>query len=445
MGAAIRPMSRGSVHEVSVFRRQLADTRPLREPHFRRLWVANIVTVIGAQLSIVAVPQQVFQITGSSAYVGLTGVFALVPLIVFGLWGGALADALDRRKLLMLTTSGLIVTAVLFWLQAAAGNQNVWLVMGLLAVQQAFFAVNQPTRSAIIPRLVPSDQLASAAALNMTVMQFGAIVGPVSAGILIPVLGLQTLYLLDSIALLATLYAVYRLPPQPVSGERRSVGLRSVIEGFAYLATRRILLASFLVDIIAMVFGMPRALFPQIATESFGDPLSGGTALGLLFAAMSVGAVVGGVFSGWIPRVRRQGLAVLVCVALWGVAMVVFGLVVAVASPGGSAIWLWLALAALAFGGAVDMVSAAFRQAILLDSATDEMRGRLQGVFIVVVAGGPRIGDVAHGVAAASVGTAVAASGGGVLVVIGVVICAVAFPTFLRYTVRSAVERGGRG
>lgn len=430
---------------VSVFRRQLADTRPLREPHFRRLWIANIVTVIGAQLSIVAVPQQVFEITRSSAYVGLTGVFALVPLIVFGLWGGALADALDRRKLLMLTTTGLIVTAVLFWLQAAAGNQNVWLVMILLAVQQAFFAINQPTRQAILPKLVPSDQLASAAALNMTVMQFGAIVGPVSAGILIPVLGLETLYLLDSIALLATLYAVFRLPPQPVTGTRPSMGLRSVIEGFAYLATRRILLASFLVDIIAMVFGMPRALFPQIATESFGDPISGGTALGMLFAAMSVGAVLGGVFSGWIPRVRRQGLAVLVCVALWGLAMVAFGIFVAAASPGGSALWLWLALAALAFGGAVDMISAAFRQAILLDSATDEMRGRLQGVFIVVVAGGPRIGDVAHGVAAASVGTAVAASGGGVLVVIGVVICAVAFPAFLRYTVRSAVERGSKG
>lgn len=430
---------------VSVFRRQLADTRPLREPHFRRLWIANIVTVIGAQLSIVAVPQQVFEITRSSAYVGLTGVFALVPLIVFGLWGGALADALDRRKLLMLTTTGLIVTAVLFWLQAAAGNQNVWLVMILLAVQQAFFAINQPTRQAILPKLVPSDQLASAAALNMTVMQFGAIVGPVSAGILIPVLGLETLYLLDSIALLATLYAVFRLPPQPVTGTRPSMGLRSVIEGFAYLATRRILLASFLVDIIAMVFGMPRALFPQIATESFGDPISGGTALGMLFAAMSVGAVLGGVFSGWIPRVRRQGLAVLVCVALWGLAMVAFGIFVAAASPGGSALWLWLALAALAFGGAVDMISAAFRQAILLDSATDEMRGRLQGVFIVVVAGGPRIGDVAHGVAAASVGTAVAASGGGVLVVIGVVICAVVFPAFLRYTVRSAVERGSKG
>ena len=175
---------------MSVLRRQLADTRPLRQPDFRRLWLANIVTVIGAQLSIVAVPQQVFEITRNSAYVGLTGVFALVPLIVFGLWGGALADAFDRRKLLMITTTGLIATAALFWLQAAAGNQNVWLVMGLLAVQQAFFAVNQPTRSAIIPKLVPSDQLASASALNMTVMQFGAIVGPLSAGILIPGLGL---------------------------------------------------------------------------------------------------------------------------------------------------------------------------------------------------------------------------------------------------------------
>src|SRR5699024_7015720 len=196
------------------------------------------------------------------------------------------------------------------------------------------------------------------------------------------------LYLLDSIALLATLWAVFRLLPQPVTGERGSVGLRSVFDGFAYLATRRILLASFLVDIIAMVFGMPRALFPQIATESFGDPASGGTALGLLFAAMSVGAVIGGVFSGWIPRVRRQGRAVLVCVALWGVAMVVFGAVVGVATPDGSAWWLWLALAALAFGGAVDMISAAFRQAILLASGTDQTRGRLQAGFVVVRGGG---------------------------------------------------------
>jgi MFS family permease len=416
-------------------RRFLADTTPLENKDYRRLWTAGIVTVIGGQLSVVAVPQQVYEITRSSAYVGLTGAFALVPLIVFGLWGGALADVMDRRTLLTITTVGLGVTSVLFWVQAALGLNNVWLVLGLLALQQAFFAVNQPTRSAIIPRLIPMGQLAAANSLNMTVMQFGAIAGPLLAGVMIPAVGLSTLYLVDSIALLATLWAVLRLPAIPPVGESRRAGFREVFDGFAYLATQKVLLASFVVDIIAMVFGMPRALFPQIAHDTFGDPAGGGVALGLLFAAMSVGAVAGGVFSGWLPRVRRQGLAVIVCIVLWGLAMLGFGLVVGVASPGSSPLLLWAALAFLAFGGAVDMVSAAFRSTMLQQVATDEMRGRLQGVFIVVVAGGPRIGDVLHGAAAAAVGTSVAAAGGGVLVVVGVVIAAVAFPALVRYKV----------
>ncbi|MFZ2177498.1 MAG: MFS transporter [Rhodococcus sp. (in: high G+C Gram-positive bacteria)] len=413
----------------------LADTTPLENRDYRRLWAAGIVTVIGGQLSVVAVPQQVYEITRSSAYVGLTGVFALVPLVVFGLWGGALADVMDRRKLLTVTTVGLGGTAVLFWLQAALGLNNVWLVLVLLGLQQAFFAVNQPTRSAVIPRLIPAEQLAAANSLNMTVMQFGAIAGPLLAGVLIPVIGLATLYLVDAIALLATLWAVVRLPAIPPTGESRRAGLREVVEGFAYLATQKVLLASFVVDIIAMVFGMPRVLFPQIAHDTFGDPASGGLALGLLFAAMSMGAVAGGVFSGWLPRVRRQGRAVVVCIVLWGLAMLGFGLVVGVASPGDSPVLLWSALGFLAFGGAVDMVSAAFRSTMLQQVATDDMRGRLQGVFIVVVAGGPRIGDVLHGAAAAAVGTGVAAAGGGVLVVIGVVIAAAAFPALMRYRV----------
>ncbi|MEU2000558.1 MFS transporter [Rhodococcus sp. NPDC019627] len=416
-------------------RRFLADTTPLENKDYRRLWTAGIVTVIGGQLSVVAVPQQVYEITRSSAYVGLTGAFALVPLIVFGLWGGALADVMDRRTLLTITTVGLGVTSVLFWVQAALGLNNVWLVLGLLALQQAFFAVNQPTRSAIIPRLIPMGQLAAANSLNMTVMQFGAIAGPLLAGVMIPAVGLSTLYLVDSIALLATLWAVLRLPAIPPVGESRRAGFREVFDGFAYLATQKVLLASFVVDIIAMVFGMPRALFPQIAHDTFGDPAGGGVALGLLFAAMSVGAVAGGVFSGWLPRVRRQGLAVIVCIVLWGLAMLGFGLVVGVASPGSRPVLLWAALAFLAFGGAVDMVSAAFRSTMLQQVATDEMRGRLQGVFIVVVAGGPRIGDVLHGAAAAAVATSVAAAGGGVLVVVGVVIAAVAFPALVRYKV----------
>ncbi|WP_246002849.1 MFS transporter [Nocardia tenerifensis] len=419
--------------------RLLADTAPLRHSDFRRLWTSGIVTIIGAQLSIVAVPQQIFQITGSSGYVGLAGLFGLVPLVVFGLWGGALADVMDRRRLMLITNAGTGLTALAFWAQAASGIDNVWVVLGLFSVQQAVFAVNQPTRSATIPRLLPEDQLAAANSLNMTVMQFGAIAGPVLAGALIPVVGLSTLYLIDAVALLATMWAVWRLPALPPSGSVRKAAFRTVLDGFGYLATQRILLASFAVDVIAMVFGMPRALFPQIAHETFGDPTTGGVALGLLFASMSVGAVLGGVFSGWIPRIRRQGLAVLVCIALWGLAMVGFGVAVGFTGHGlGLGVGLWLALICSAFGGAVDMVSAALRVTMLQQVATDEMRGRLQGVFVVVVAGGPRIGDVAHGFAAASLGTAVAAAGGGVLVVIGVVIAAIAFPAFVRYRVGRA-------
>lgn len=416
--------------------RILADTTPLRDEHYRRLWVTGIVTVVGAQLSLVAVPQQIFEITRSSAYVGLAGLFALVPLILFGVYGGALADVLDRRKLLIATNVGLVATAVLFWVQAALGMRNVWLVLVLLAVQQAFFAVNSPTRGAIIPRLLPPGQLAAANSLNMTVFSIGAIAGPLLAGMLIPVVGLPTLYLLDAVALLATLWASVKLPPVPPLGEARKAGLRSVLEGFAYLATQRILLASFVVDIVAMVFGMPRALFPQIANETFGDPVTGGIVLGLLFAALSAGATLGGVFSGWLPRVERQGLAVLWCIAAWGVAMTGFGVSVYLAAEGARSGWLWLALGFLAVGGAADMFSAALRQTMLQAVATDEMRGRLQGVFITVVAGGPRLGDALHGVTAAAFGTAVAAAGGGLLVVVGMVVAVFAFPAFVRYRVR---------
>ncbi|BDB59133.1 MULTISPECIES: MFS transporter [Rhodococcus] len=416
-------------------RRLLADTTPLRNKDYARLWWAGIVTVIGAQMAVVAVPQQIYEITRNSAYVGLTGVFGLVPLVVFGLWGGALADAMDRRKLLIVTSTGLGLTSLLLWAQAAIGLNNVWVLLCLFSVQQAFFAVNQPTRAAVIPRLLPVGQIAAATSLNMTVVQFGAIAGPLFAGALIPVVGLSTLYLLDAIFLLATLWAVVRLPAIPPLGEVTKAGLRAVFDGFRYLSGQKILLASFVVDIVAMVFGMPRALFPQIAHESFGDPAQGGFALGLLFAAMSVGAVVGGVFSGWLPRVQRQGLAVIVCIVLWGVAMVGFGAAVWWAEPEGSGLLLWVALFFLAFGGAVDMVSAAFRSTMLQTVATDEMRGRLQGVFIVVVAGGPRIGDVLHGAAAAAAGTAVAAAGGGVLVIVGTLVCVVAFPAFVRYRV----------
>ena len=415
-----------------------ADTRPLADPHFRRLWTANIVTVVGAQLTVVAVPAQIYAETGSSAYVGLTGIFGLVPLVVFGLWGGALADHFDRRSLLLVTTSGLIGTSALFWLQAALGAGNVWLLLGLFSVQQAFFAINQPTRSAVLPKLLPDELLPAANSLNMTIFQAGAIAGPLVAGALIPVLGYSWLYLIDSICLFATLWAVVRLPALPVEGATgRPPGLRSVIEGITYLRGHPVLLMSFLVDIIAMVFGMPRALFPEIAHESFAGPSEGGIAFALLFAGIPAGAVIGGIFSGWVSRVAAQGRAVVWCIVVWGLAMVGFGISVFVADqvPGAVHLMLGLAVVMLIVGGAADMASAAFRTSILQASAADAVRGRLQGIFIVVVAGGPRIADVAHGATAAAVGTAAAAAGGGVLVVVGTVVAALLAPAFVRYRV----------
>lgn len=276
----------------------LADTRPLRNDHFRRLWLANIVTVIGAQLTIVAVPAQIYAMTGSSAYVGLTGLFGLVPLVVFGLWGGALADAMDRRLLIVVTTVGLILTSAAFWAQAASGLANVWPLLGLFAIQQAFFAINQPARQAILPKLIPAQQIPAGNALNMTIAQVGGIAGPLVAGALIPFVGLAWLYLLDTVFLFATLYAVVKLPPLPVDTVSARPGLRSVVEGLAYLRGQPVLMMSFVVDIIAMLFGMPRALFPQIAHESFGGPAEGGLAFAILFAAIPAGAMIGGIFSG---------------------------------------------------------------------------------------------------------------------------------------------------
>jgi MFS family permease len=411
-----------------------ADTRPLQNTHFRRLWTANIVTVIGAQLTVVAVPAQIYDTTHNSAYVGLTGLFGLVPLIIFGLWGGALADAFDRRKLLMVSTFGIILTSALFWLNALTGFANVWAILIIFALQQACFGINQPTRAAVLPRILPVEQLPAANSLNMTVMMFGAIAGPMIGGALIPFTGFALLYLVDTIFLLATVWAVWKLPKLPSLHDMGAPGLRSVIDGFSYLARHKVLLMSFVVDLIAMGFGMPRALFPEIADVNFGGHSGGGIAFALLFAAIPAGAVVGGVFSGWVSRVERQGLAVVLAVLVWGAAITAFG--IALLPANGTLLpWLPIAVFFLVVAGAADMSSAAFRSTMLMEAASDEVRGRLQGVFTVVVVGGPRLADVLHGSAGAAVGAVPATIGGGVLVLIGTVIAALAAPVFIRYRV----------
>lgn len=408
------------------WRRFAMDTRPLRRPAYRRLWTSTIVTAVGSQLTAVAVPKQIYDITGSSAWVGYASLAGLLPLMVFALWGGAIADSMDRRKLLLVTNTGIAVTSLLFWIQAATGTESVAVLMVLLAVQQAFWGLNAPARNASIARLVPADELTAANALGSTVMQTGQVVGPLLAGALIPFIGLPELYLIDALALCVTVWAVYKLPALPplASQTKRRAGVREIAAGFRYISLHKVLLLSFLADIIAMVLGMPRALFPQLASQTYA-PYGEGLALGLLFAAIPIGAVLGGLLSGTFSRARRHGWMVIGAVVAWGAAITGFGLSDS----------LWLAVAFLALAGVADMVSMVFRGAILLSAATDEMRGRMQGVFTVVVAGGPRLADVLHGTAGSAFGPRAAVAGGGLLVVAVMLGLAAAVPALRRYRV----------
>ncbi|MGW3358963.1 MFS transporter [Streptomyces bungoensis] len=408
------------------WRRWAMDTRPLRIPAYRRLWSSTVVTAVGSQLTAVAVPKQIYDITHSSAWVGYASLAGLVPMVVFALWGGAVADTVDRRKLLLVTNCGIAVTSLLFWAQAVTGLDSVPVLMVLLAVQQAFFGLNSPARNASIARLVPARELPAANALGSTVMQTGAVAGPLLAGVLIPVIGLPELYLIDALALCVTVWAVFRLPALPPLGDgpARRAGLRAVAEGFRYISGHKVLLLSFLADIVAMVFGMPRALFPELAAQTYAS-WGEGLALGVLFAGIPVGAVLGGLFSGVFSRARRHGWMVIGAVVAWGIAVAGAGL-------SGN---LWVAVAFLAAAGVADMVSMVFRGAILLSAATDDMRGRMQGVFTVVVVGGPRLADVLHGTAGSAFGPRVAVAAGGALVVVVMLALAAAVPALRRYRI----------
>lgn len=402
-------------------RRMTIDTRPLRYPAYRRLWVGQAVSWTGFQLTSIAISVQVYELTKSSFWVGLLGPANLVPLVVFGLWGGAVADVVDRRRLLVLGSLVTWASTLGLLLQALLGGRSVMLIIGLIVVQAVGFAVTSPTRGAVVPRLLPVVLVPAANTLNFTASQVATFIGPMLAGVVIGHGGYAAAYAIDATLFTVGLYAAVRLPSlPPQGGETARAGLRSVAEGLRYLATRPVLLMSFGVDIIAMGVALPRALFPEVADTRFG----GEEAVGWLVAAIAVGAVAGGLMSGWIGRIRRQGVALVAAIAVWGLAVAASGLA-------GS---LWLALFFLALGGAADLVSSVFRQTILQTYAPDEMRGRLQGVFTVVVAGGPRLGDLRAGGFAAVVGATASWVGGGLACAVLVVVAGLAVPSFRRYT-----------
>jgi MFS family permease len=325
-------------------------------------------------MTTVALAIQVYAITRSSFAVGVVGICAFFPLVVFGLYGGAIADSMDRRRLALVASTGLWLLSIVLATQALAGLRSVLLLYVVAAVQAACYAVNNPARAAIIPRLLPPPMLPAANALSTASFNLGFTVGPLPGGVVIGWLGLGAAYLVDCVTFTAALYALFRLPPVPPEGDVRRAGLQSVLEGLRYLRTRPNVLMTFLVDMCAMVLAQPRALFPAIAGGLYG----GGTrTVGLLAASPAIGSLVAVVFSGPLGLVRRQGRAILVCVVAYGAAVAAFGLAPA----------LWLGVLFLAVSGAADMVSSVFRNTILQVATPDAMRGRLQGVFIVVAGG----------------------------------------------------------
>jgi len=403
------------------WRAVVTDIRPLQvSPPYRRLFFGNTVAQLGQQMTTVAIAIQVYSLTHSSFYVGLVGVFALFPLVFLGLYGGAIADAMDRRTLALLASAGLWAVSIVLAVLAFRHVGSVWALFGCVAVQSGFYALNNPARSAMVPRLVGRELMPAASALNMASFNLGFTFGPALGALLIKWQGFGAAYTLDVVTFSAAYYALIRMPRMPPLEHSPRAGLRSVVEGLRFLRRSPNLRMTFVLDLCAMVLAQPRSLFPALAYKVY----SGGAAIvGVLQSAPAAGAVVAFLFSGWISRVRLQGLAVVLAILAYG----------AVVGAVGLTSMLWLGVLLLAMSGMADMVSAAYRSTILQVAAPDQLRGRIQGVFIVVVAGGPRAGDFVAGSVASLVGERSALVIGGLACIAGVLVAVALQRRFLAY------------
>ena len=421
----------------------LLDVTPLRtSPPFRRLLIGLGVSNLGSQLTVVAVGLQVYAITGSTLSVGVLGICALVPLVLLGLYGGALVDAHDRRRVALYSSLGLWVVTIALALQAWLHVDSVLLLYVLVAVQSAGFAINNPAHSSIIPRLVEPRLLPAANVLTTIETNVALTVGPLLGALLVALYDFGAAYNIDVALFTFALWALWRLPDLPPltatgevetdrSGKR---GLASVVEGLHYLATRPNVRMTFVVDLIAMVLAMPRVLFPAVGVVFLGG---GATTTGLLSAGYAAGAVLAGVFSGGLVALRWQGRVITGSIVAFGVSVAAFGAVLVVVGPqrppGVLPVALVLAMLFLALAGGSDAISSVFRQTILQSATPDQMRGRLQGVFIVVVAGGPRLGDLVLGAGSSWFGEGWAAVVGGLACALLLVAVVGLQRRFLRY------------
>jgi MFS family permease len=406
------------------------DVRPLRNSRdFRLLWIGEAVSQVGSQITVVALFVQVYALTHSPAAVGVIGLVQLIPMILVSFGLGPLIDRHDRRILLLFAQTVLLLASVLLFLGAYAGNPPLALVYGAAALNAGFMSLSLPTRQAMTVNFVGPQMLASASALNQVMWTGAGIIGPALGGVIVGAWGLTWAYGIDVASYVFAIgfaFAVHSQRPQraePKEGEEEERGWSAVIAGVRFLKGRRVLQSTFTIDIVAMVFGMPRVLFPALAATQFHG---GAVTVGLLFAAPAAGAFLGALTSGWVGSVRRHGLAIIIAVAIWGAAITVFGL---------CGDRLALALLCLAIAGGADVISAVFRSTLQQLVVPDALRGRLSAFNILVVAGGPRLGDFEGGLVASAFTPTVSVVSGGLLCLAGVAVISTAVPRFARWHV----------
>jgi MFS family permease len=396
------------------------DLSPLRlSPAFRWFWLGQAVKDVGGGVMFVALPFQIYQLTGSTLAVAMLSLVELVPLLTLTLVGGALADAVDRRRLLIWTQAGMALTGALLLLNAATSHPRVWALFVLAFFSASFFCLGIGGMRSITPRLVPEDKLPAALVLQSISSSFSSVGGPALGGVLIGFAGLTSTYAFDLATFVVGIASILALPPIAPVPDADRASLRSIVDGFRYVKSQPVVLGFMLVDVNAMVFGMPMALFPAIATHRFHAPAS----VGYLYAAPYAGALVSSLGSGWIPHVRRQGLAVVIAASAWGIAIAAFGF----------SETLWAGLLLLALAGAADNISAVFRSTIMLSATPENMRGRLTGIEFAQVASAPTLGNVEAGVVASLTSLRFSIVSGGIACVVGTFLVAAAFPALLRY------------
>ena len=398
----------------------LLDTRPLRSSApFRRVWAGGVLSTVGGQLAVVAVLQQTWELTASPVAVGAIGLAQAVPMIVFGQVGGALADAVDRRRLVLVTTLGQMAVAGVLAAQAFAGLDSLAVLLALVALQSAAGALGAPARRTFAARLLPADQVGAGLALFNLGFHASMLVGPAIAGVVAARWGVGACYAVDTLTFLAALYGLVRLPPLRPDGGLARPGLAAVVAGWRFIAGRPVLAGAFLTDVIATVLAMPIALFPVVNADRFGgDPQT----LGLFLSAIAVGGLAAGLASGAVTRARRPGLVMLVAAAVWGGALAAFG-----AAPS-----VWLALGLLAVAGAADTVSVISRGALVQLATPDAYRGRVSAVEDIVGMAGPYLGNFRAGLVAGATTAGFAAVSGGLLCVLGITLVAATVPGLRR-------------